>query len=148
MRQKTSSYSVSHVPCLLLLVAMRRQTYSINKEFPLFPELRMLILKAAPANRATLAKRISTLGRVKLAVLAGVFINSDTSRADLLLVGDGIKKGRLNGFIAWLESEIGKELNFVCLTTEEFKYRMDMYDRFLRDIMEDPHEKVINKLGI
>lgn len=126
---------------------MRKQTYFINKDFPLFPELRMLILKAAPANRAALAKRISTLGRVKLAVLAGVFINSDTSRADLLLVGDGIKKGRLNPFMAWLESEIGKELNFVCLTTEEFKYRMDMYDRFLRDFLEEPHEEVINKLG-
>lgn len=126
---------------------MHKQVYFINKEFPLFPELRMLILKSAPANRATLAKKISTLGRIKLAVLAGVFINSDTSRADLLLVGDGIKKGRLNAFMAWLESEIGKELNFVCLTTEEFKYRMDMYDRFLRDLLEEPHERLIDKLG-
>ncbi|MDO8664898.1 MAG: hypothetical protein Q7K44_05165 [Candidatus Liptonbacteria bacterium] len=127
---------------------MRKQVYFVNKEFPLFPELRMLILKAVPANRSVLAKRIGALGRVKLAVLAGVFINSDTSRADLLIVGDGIKKGRLNSFMAWLESEIGKELNYVALTTDEFKYRMDMYDRFLRDILEDPHEKVINKLGV
>lgn len=126
---------------------MRKRTYFINKEFPLFPELRLLILKAAPANRAALAKRIGLLGRVKLAVLAGVFINSDTSRADLLIVGDNIKKGRLNAFMAWLESEIGKELNFVCLTTEEYKYRMDMYDRFLRDFLEEPHERVIDKLG-
>ncbi|MDO8600472.1 MAG: hypothetical protein Q7R73_02515 [bacterium] len=127
---------------------MKKQVYFINKEFALFPELRMLILKAVPANRFVLAKRIGALGRVKLAVLAGVFINSDTSRADLLIVGDGIKKGRLNSFMAWLESEIGKELNYVALTTDEFKYRMDMYDRFLRDILEDPHEKMINKLGI
>lgn len=105
-------------------------------------------MKTAPANRAMLAKRIGALGRIKLAVLAGVFINSETSRADLLIVGDGIKKGRLNSFMAWLESEIGKELNYVALTTEEFKYRMDMYDRFLRDILEDRHEKMINKLGV
>lgn len=127
---------------------MHKQVYFINKEFSLFSELRMLVLKTAPANRAMLAKRIGALGRIKLAVLAGVFINSETSRADLLIVGDGIKKGRLNSFVARLESEIGKELNYVALTTEEFKYRMDMYDRFLRDILEDRHEKVINKLGV
>lgn len=108
----------------------------------------MLILKAAPANRAMLVKQIGTLGRVKLAVLAGVFINSDMSRADLLIVGDSIKKTRLHSLVARLESGIGKELNYVALTTEEFRYRMDMYDRFLRDILEDRHEKVINKLGI
>lgn len=107
----------------------------------------MLILKAAPAHRATLVKRIGALGRVKLAVVSGVFINSGASRADVLIVGDGIKKARLNACMARLESEIGKELNYVCLTTEEFRYRMDMYDRFLRDILEEPHETVINKLG-
>jgi hypothetical protein len=127
---------------------MQKQIFFINKDFPLFPELRMLVLKAAPANRAILAKRLGAVGRVKLAVLAGVFINSNTSRADILIVGDGIKKTRVSAFMAWLESEIGKELDYIMLTTEEFKYRMDMYDRFLRDILEEPHEKVINKLGI
>lgn len=127
---------------------MRKQLYFANKEFPLFPELRALILKIAPANRNVLAKKITGLGRVKLALIAGVFINSETSRADMLIIGDNIKKGRLNSFVAWLESEIGKELNYVVLSGEEFKYRMNMYDRFLRDILDEPHEKIINKLGL
>ena len=87
-------------------------------------------------------------GLVLFSVLAGIFINSESSRADLLLVGDKLKKARLNNFFSWLESEIGKELNYVVMSTDEFKYRMDMYDRFVRDILEFPHEKLINKLHV
>ncbi|MBI2637832.1 MAG: hypothetical protein HYW88_02940, partial [Candidatus Sungbacteria bacterium] len=100
---------------------MKKQVYYVNKDFQLFPELRMLILKAAPANRSMLQKRISQLGGVKLAILAGIFINSENSRVDFLIVGDKIKKPRLNNFLSWLESEVGKELNYVVITTEEFK---------------------------
>ncbi|KKU52106.1 MAG: hypothetical protein A3A28_05870 [Candidatus Sungbacteria bacterium RIFCSPLOWO2_01_FULL_47_32] len=127
---------------------MKKQVYYVNKDFQFFQELRMLILKAAPANRPALQKRISQLGGVKLAILAGIFINAENSRVDLLLVGDSIKKPRLNNFLSWLESEVGKELNYVVMSTDEFKYRLDMYDRFIRDILEYPHEKLINKLHL
>ncbi len=119
-----------------------------NKEFPLFAELRMLMLKSAPHAKGQLASKIKRLGNIKLAILAGVFIDNPTSRVDLLLVGDGFRKPRMKSFIQWLESEVGKELDYVAMSSQEFKYRMDMYDRFVRDILEFPHEKVINKLGL
>ncbi|KKS37784.1 MAG: putative transcriptional regulator [Parcubacteria group bacterium GW2011_GWA2_42_14] len=131
-----------------LQTPMKKQIYFVNKDFQFFPELRLLALKAAPANRSHLLRRLNSLGGVKLAILAGIFINSENSRADLLLVGDKLKKARLNNFFSWLESEIGKELNYVVMPTEEFKYRMDMYDRFVRDILEYPHKKLINKMHI
>jgi hypothetical protein len=31
---------------------------------------------------------------------------------------------------------------------EEFIYRHGMFDRFVRVLLEGPHEKIINKLGI
>ena len=127
---------------------MKKQVYFVNKDFQFFPELRLLALKAAPANRVNLLRRLNSLGGVKLAILAGIFINSENSRADLLLVGDKLKKARLNNFFSWLESEIGKELNYVIMSADEFKYRLDMYDRFIRDILEFPHEKLINKLRV
>lgn len=124
------------------------KVFSANKEFPLFSELRLLMLKSAPHAKGKLGLKIKRLGNIKLAVLAGVFIDNPASRVDMLLVGDGFKKARLKSFIQWLESEIGKELNYVAMSSQEFKYRMDMYDRFVRDILEFHHEKVINKLGL
>ena len=85
---------------------------------------------------------------MKLAILAGVFIDQANSRADLLLVADGIRKTRMKSFIQRLEAEVGKELNYVAMSSQEFRYRRDMYDRFLRDMLEFPHQTIINKLGV
>ncbi|MBI2055326.1 MAG: hypothetical protein HYT42_00305 [Candidatus Sungbacteria bacterium] len=124
------------------------KTFAANKDFPLFNELRMLMLKSAPHAKGKLALKLRRLGNIKLAVLAGVFVDNPNSRVDMLIVGDGFNKSRMKSFIQWLESEIGKELNYVAMSLTEFKYRMDMYDRFVRDVLEFPHETLINKLGV
>ncbi|MDP3727771.1 MAG: hypothetical protein Q8R35_04025 [bacterium] len=129
-------------------VAKRTKVFSANKDYLLFGELRALCLKSAPHAKGPLAAKIKRVGAIKLAVLAGVFIDSPTSRVDMLIVGDGFKKSRFKSLIQWLEGRVGKELNYVAMSSTEFKYRMDMYDRFVRDILEFPHETVINKLGV
>ncbi|MDP3727651.1 MAG: hypothetical protein Q8R35_03360 [bacterium] len=128
--------------------AKRTKVFSANKDYPLFGELRALCLKSAPHAKGPLAAKIKRVGAIKLAMLAGVFIDSPTSRVDMLIVGDGFRKVRLKSLVQWLEAKVGKELNYVAMSSTEFKYRMDMYDRFVRDILEFPHETVINKLGV
>ncbi|RJQ37301.1 hypothetical protein C4552_01205 [Candidatus Parcubacteria bacterium] len=127
---------------------VRVEVFWAHREYSLFPELRGLIVKSAPHAKGQLAARVRRLGNVKLAVLAGAFIDNPESRVDLFLVGDGMRQSRMKTFIQWLEGEVGKELNYVAMSTQEFKYRMDMYDRFVRDILEFPHETIINKLGV
>lgn len=127
---------------------IRAETFSANRECPLFTELRNLILKSAPHAKGQIADKIKRLGNIKLAVLAGVFIDGASARADLLIVGESIKKPRVKSLMEWLEAEIGKELNYVAMSSQEFRYRMEMYDRFIREILEMPHIAVINKLGV
>ena len=122
--------------------------YSINPRFVFYNELRTLVLKSSPASKEKMLSRLKGLGKVKLALLAGIFINSDTSRADILIVGDNIKPAKFNSFIKNLEAEVGKEINHALMTTKEFYYRHDMYDRFIRDLLDFKHEKLINKLKI
>lgn len=122
--------------------------FYVNREFSLLPELRDLVVKSSVASRKKLLQQVKGLGRVKLAVLSGVFVSSENARTDILIVGDDIKKGRLENFLAHTESELGKSVQHTLMDTEEFRYRLDMYDRFLRDILEYPHEKLINKLDI
>ena len=122
--------------------------FQVNSDFPLLSELHDLVIKSSVASRKKLLQQIKSLGRVKLAVLSGVFINSDNARTDLLIVGDDIKKSKLENFLARTESELGKSVHHTLMDTDEFRYRLDMYDRFLRDILEYPHEKLINRLEI
>ncbi len=128
--------------------ARRAIVYGANRAFLLFSELRDLIVNSSVAARKPLAAKIQKLGTVRLAILSGIFIRNDASRTDLLLVGDRIAPQRVEKFLAALESELGKQVRYTLMDTKEFRYRMDMYDRFLRDILEFPHEKLINRLGI
>ena len=128
--------------------------YSLDQEFEFFPELRSLILKSSPAEKYILVKKISALGRIKLAVISGIFMNSNNSidttesEVDLFLVGDDIDKAKLRKFLKALEAEVGKELRFGLMEKEEFEYRYGMFDRFVRVLLESPHDKLINKLGL
>jgi len=122
--------------------------YSVDREFPVFSELYNLVIKSSTASRKKLLARIKHLGKIRLAILSGIFLNDDTSRLDLMIVGDDIKKRSLEKFLALTESELGKTIRYSVMDTDEFRYRMNMYDRFLRDVLEKDHEKLINKLSI
>ena len=125
----------------------RVEVFSTNPEFYFLPELQELINKGSTASRKKLLRQIKALGSVKLAVISGIFLNND-ARTDLLLVGDGIKRKKIETLLVQLESELGKPIRYTLMDTDEFKYRLDMYDRFLRDILEYKNEKLINKLDI
>lgn len=122
--------------------------YSANQGFEIFNELRDLVIKSSIASRKNLLRRVRKLGRIRLAIIAGILINNDRSRTDLLIIADDVKRGKIERFLSELESEIGKPVHYTLMNNEEFVYRTNMYDRFLRDILESPHEKLINRLNI
>jgi len=141
------------------LIAKTRATksqpekFGLRVEFDFFTELQNLILKPSPVETNHLIKRINTLGRVKLAVVAGIFVSQpdDTTYetpADLFLVGDDIDRAKLAKFLKSLEAEMGTEIRFGVMEKDEFKYRYEMFDRFLRVLLEGPHRKLINKLDM
>ncbi len=122
--------------------------YALNKEFPYLLPLQNFLINIEPLQPKEIVKRLSRLGSIKLLIVSGVFIQNPESRADLLIVGDGVKRTRLDNTIKDLEAEIGKELKYAYFTTEDFKYRLSMFDKLTRDILDYPHKKVLNKLGL
>lgn len=131
-----------------------KSRYTLNPNFEFFTELRSLLLKSSPAEKEKMTKKVSELGRVRLALISGIFLNDpDTtsqyeSPADLFIVGDDIDRKRLRNFLANLEAEVGAEVKLTIMDKEEFTYRYSMFDRFVRVLLEGPHEKIINKLGL
>ena len=136
------------------VVGTDRTAYALNPEFEFFGDLKNLILKSSPAEKDEMVKKILSLGRVKLAVVSGIFMadNSGLSIydtvADLFIVGDDVSNNKLRAFLTALEAEVGKEIKFTLMDKDEFQYRYGMFDRFIRVLLEGPHEKIINKLGI
>jgi len=128
--------------------AKKSRVFYFNQGFIFSEELKSLVLKSSPASKSKMFNRIKKLGRVKLAILAGIFLNQENSKADILIVGDDISDKRFRNFVKDLEAEAGKEICYSLISTEEFDYRLDMCDRFIRDLLEYPHEKLINKLKL
>ncbi len=126
----------------------KRLVYYLNPGFDFFSELRDLILKTAVASKSDLVDRARKTGNIKLLALTGVFTGDDTARADLLIIGDKINHRKLNNFIKDLEAEVGKELNCAIMTTKEFDYRYDMYDRFVRDLLDGESEILIKRINL
>lgn len=124
------------------------KVYFLNHEFIFLGELQNLILKSSPADEKKMLSKIKGLGRIKMAILSGVFMKPDreNSRTDILLVCNNINERKLNTFMRNLEAEAGTELEYTVLTTDEFNYRYNMFDRFILDILEKPHKKLLNKI--
>lgn len=129
----------------------KKKEYGLNPGFEYFAEMRDLLLKSSPSEKRRLIESINKLGKIKLAIIAGIFLdkeNSDPLAVDIFLVGDYVDRRKLINFLKVLESDVGKEVRFATMEKEEFKYRLAMFDRFVRVLLEGPHEKLIDKLGI
>jgi|SRR3989338_1526617 len=128
-------------------LALSNKLYQLNRRWPYLNELKSFVLKVSPPAFPKIEKDLRKLGKIKLAVVTGVFLNLKDARADLMVVGNDIDFKRFTDFIKKTESDMGIELRYVVLGVDEFKYRYDMFDRFIHDILEYPHRKVINKLS-
>ncbi len=123
--------------------------WKLNESFPLMHALKNFIFDASPVSRDQILKKIQKAGRMKLVVLSGFFAeDANNSRVDILIVGDGVKRGILEKTIKNLEAEIGRELTYAVFNTQDFTYRMGIYDKLIRDIFDFPHEKLLDKIGI
>ncbi len=122
--------------------------FVLETQFPYLLQLQNFLINIEPLQPKEIIRKVSRIGNIKLIIIAGVFLQEAESRADLLVVGDAVKKGNLDGLIKTLESEIGKELRYVYFTTDDFKYRISMFDKLIRDILDYPHKKILNKIGL
>lgn len=124
----------------------RAAGYFADQKFILLPELKSAVHKTLPLKMEKFAEKIAKTGRIKLLAIAGVFLNNEKKRVDLFVVGDKIKQGRLKKIISDIEAVVGQEILFSAMDTAEFKYRHKMFDRFVRDILEYPHQKIISRI--
>jgi hypothetical protein len=122
----------------------RVQGWFFNSDFEYKHSLKDLLIDAEFINRDSLAKKIKSLGKIKLAVVAGVFTRDPESRIDIMVVGDNLKRSSIDRFIKNLEAEIGKELAYAVFETQDFIYRSNMYDKLVRDVIDYPHDKLID----
>lgn len=133
---------------LLLLKAVnfvkkRGKEWSFDPAFKYEKEVEDLLINAETLSQETIINTFKKTGRIKLLIISGVFIKNHDSRVDLLVVGDRMKKSKVDEGVRKLEAEIGVELSYAVFDTKEFTYRLNMYDKLVRDVLDFPHEVLI-----
>lgn len=124
------------------------KAWEINKEFHYLEPLYSLLIEYDTLRQNDVVAKFRPAGKIKLLVVAGVFIKDPESRADLLLVGDNLNKKKLENAVKFFESQLGKELQYAIFDTEEFIYRRDMYDKLLCDIFDGDHQVLVESVGL
>lgn len=122
--------------------------YELASDFPLAHSLRVLLNQDFLRKKTDIAKRFRNCGRIRLLVVSGMFLDDDDTRIDLFIVGDRLRKRAIDTIIKTIEADIGRELNYAALETDDFKYRLSSSDKFIRDIFDYPHERIVDKLGV
>jgi hypothetical protein len=121
----------------------RVQGYFLNADFPYIKEMKTLLVEGDFFKHDEIVKRFRPAGRIQLLVVSGVFMQQSGSRLDVLIVGDNISKKYVQKTVSVLESELGKELSYALFDTNDFRYRVSMYDKLLRDMFEYPHVRLL-----
>jgi predicted transcriptional regulator len=124
------------------------QGYILNEKFPYLYELEALITNTIPLKNGAMVRKINKTGKIKLIIVAGIFTQDPDSRVDLLVVGDNLRRGALENAIKFIESEVGKELRYAAFETSDFHYRLSVYDKLVKDILDFPHHRVMDKIGL
>ncbi|MEK7528770.1 MAG: hypothetical protein AAB592_03305 [Patescibacteria group bacterium] len=121
----------------------RKKYYVVNKNFILFNELKGIFIKAA-GNSDDIIKKITKLGNVDLLVLSGLFVDKK-SPADILVVGNVDNDDLQNMLNA--EVRTHRPVTFSVLSKQDFVYRWNMRDKFVRDIVTDSSNIIgVNKM--
>lgn len=123
----------------------RRKYYVVDEGFALFEELASIMKKAGPGVEDVLFKHIENIGDVQYACVTGYFTSATGAPTDLFVVGN-INEDRLNMFAKRIEQQVNREISYTPMTMNEFQYRMNFNDMFLRQIFNSPHKELINKL--
>lgn len=122
--------------------------FSLNQKWPYIAPLATFFRQTSSLSQADVKARIARAGRADLLVLSGIFTDTVESPVDLLIVGERLKEPAVERAIRLIEAELGAELRWVLLTTTEFRYRIDVFDRTVRDVLEHPHLAAVDRLGV
>lgn len=124
-----------------------KKYYKLNQNFVFADELRALLIKAQLILETSLAEKVEKLGQVSFFLLSGVFVGQEESPVDLLAVGE-VSRKKFNRLIAEFERELGQTINYTIMSLEDFRYRRDVTDKFIYDLLEGKNLIVVDKTKI
>jgi len=109
--------------------------FFVNDDFILYPEIKALFVKAQILFSQKFILGLQKICQPKFLALTGLFTNYPEAQTDILVVGS-LRRSAFLKLIKDLEKDLGREINFTILKEAEFRYREEIMDIFLYNILE------------
>lgn len=116
----------------------RKKYYHVDREFPLFTDLRNIFSREIQAESPVVAS-LKNVPNVQLILLAGSFTGTE-SKVDLLIVGT-VKKELIEALL--LQDATLKNVKYSIFSEADFLYRLSLKDRFITEILNDPRHLLV-----
>jgi hypothetical protein len=126
------------------------QYWIIDREYPHAQALRLFVRDTQAPIDEGVVTQLRRTGRLRLLVVSGGFVDSDNEqgRIDLLLVGEAMNEEKIQEVLRGIEAQRGREMQYAIFSPKEFKYRLDVQDRLIRDVLDYPHRVLFDKLNL
>ncbi|MFZ3043577.1 MAG: hypothetical protein WA058_00495 [Minisyncoccia bacterium] len=122
--------------------------YQIDSRFEHLTALTTFIRETTSVRPQKIVSGLKRAGTLKLVALSGHFTGILEPQIDLLVVGDALDERTLAHAVHALEAELGREIRYASFATADFRYRLGVYDRLLRDVFDYPHRLLVDKIGL
>jgi len=116
-------------------VVGRQKYFQLNREYPLFDEVRKIVAKTIGAA-PVIAQSLKKIEGIDEAYLYGSFASNQQDAAsdiDVIVIGSP-REEDLAQALGRLERQLGREISYTVLTRKEFWSRRARKDAFLEDV--------------
>ena len=122
--------------------------WTVNSAFKHIQALSKFVHEVAPAPYRKVVSALRETGRLSAIVLSGAFMGDPSRPIDLLVAADSIKEDRLEQAVKGLELIFGREIRYAVFSTPEFRYRLTIQDRLIRDTLDYPHLALLDRTNL
>jgi len=120
--------------------------YSLNTSFPLYEELKAIVSKTIGIEHI-LKEGLKAIESIRVAIIYGsVASGEDTGNSDIdiLLIGNPDMDELVNN-VQEMEKKLGREINYVLYTPEEFKRKKEAQNTFIIDVLRNSKVFIIGE---
>ena len=127
--------------------------YEVNQGYKHFKALQSIFSvelpqqDVSPASQGDLLKRLQAVGSFDVIIATGSLVGKQGVEIDLLLVGSSNKQ-KLEKLMKTVELEEGNPIAYSVVPESEFKYRLDIKDRFITTILTGKHTVLADTSGL
>jgi DNA-binding transcriptional ArsR family regulator len=128
---------------------VREKVWSFDYEHPHAQALRLFVRDTQAPIDGGIVSRLRRAGKLQLVVVSRGFLDDvyKHSGADMLIVGEVLQEEKIQAVLRDIEVQTGCEVKYAIFSPKEFKYRLDVHDRLIRDVLDYPHHVLLDKLN-